>query len=645
MIQSTPVTATERTGADFAVRRLTARRTRRCRSRSRLPCRMSTSPCAVAMATPTRRRRAGRSPRSRRRMLGRRLVPLGARRRGRLRAPALVAGARASRPAARRPAQRFADAWERGDYAAMYALLTPAARARAPGSASRRPTATRRARATLVARRAPAAPSSRATARSSCPCGCARAIFGDAVRAASRCRSSERDDGAGVDWRAEPASSPGCAAGEQLRRETRDAAARGDPGARRHAARRGRGAALRARRRWPPRSPAALGPAPPERAAELERRGVPAGRAGRPHRPRARVRRRARRHAGRRRCARAPRVLAIASPRRGQRRAHDDRPATSSARPSRRSPAASAASPCCARATARCSRSPGIAYSAPQPPGSMFKIITLAGALEAGVAKPSSRFPVADRRRRSRASSSRTPTASRAAARCRRSFADSCNSVFAPLGARARAPTARRARPSGSASTRIPALAGAARSTIPAADEIGDDLAVGSTAIGQGQVLATPLRWRAWRRRSASAACGRAHAAQGRRRRTGRARRRAARGAHDRPLHAQRRDLGHRRGRRDPGRHGGRQDGHRRAARHHQRRPGAADPSAPPSRPTSPTRTPGSPPSRRPARRGSRSRSCSSARAPAARRPRRPRGGARGGAQARRLSAARRRGR
>jgi len=38
-----------------------------------------------------------------------------------------------------------------------------------------------------------------------------------------------------------------------------------------------------------------------------------------------------------------------------------------------------------------------------------------------------------------------------------------------------------------------PGLAGALRSTIPAAAEIGDDLAVGSTAIGQGQVLATPV--------------------------------------------------------------------------------------------------------------------------------------------------------
>jgi cell division protein FtsI/penicillin-binding protein 2 len=39
-----------------------------------------------------------------------------------------------------------------------------------------------------------------------------------------------------------------------------------------------------------------------------------------------------------------------------------------------------------------------------------------------------------------------------------------------------------------------PQLSGAARSTIPAAGEIGDDLAVGSTAIGQGKVLTTPLQ-------------------------------------------------------------------------------------------------------------------------------------------------------
>jgi penicillin-binding protein A len=74
----------------------------------------------------------------------------------------------------------------------------------------------------------------------------------------------------------------------------------------------------------------------------------------------------------------------------------------------------------------------------------------------------------------------------------RTSFAESCNSVFAPLGARIGArrlvATAERF-----GFNRDLGLLGAARSTIPAAAEVGDDLAVGSTAIGQGKVLATPL--------------------------------------------------------------------------------------------------------------------------------------------------------
>ena len=36
----------------------------------------------------------------------------------------------------------------------------------------------------------------------------------------------------------------------------------------------------------------------------------------------------------------------------------------------------------------------GIAFSAPQPPGSTFKIVTTAAALEQGLVKPSTDFPV-----------------------------------------------------------------------------------------------------------------------------------------------------------------------------------------------------------------------------------------------------------
>jgi cell division protein FtsI/penicillin-binding protein 2 len=73
------------------------------------------------------------------------------------------------------------------------------------------------------------------------------------------------------------------------------------------------------------------------------------------------------------------------------------------------------------------------------------------------------------------------------------SFANSCNSVFAPLGAKLGASrlvaTAERY-----GFNQDTGIVGAARSTIPQANQIGDDLAVGSSAIGQGKVLATPLQ-------------------------------------------------------------------------------------------------------------------------------------------------------
>lgn len=134
----------------------------------------------------------------------------------------------------------------------------------------------------------------------------------------------------------------------------------------------------------------------------------------------------------------------------------------------------------------------GVAYSGLQPPGSTFKIITLTGALEAGIAKPDTQYPVV-----SEASLSGVPIQNANGEMCGgslvASFAHSCNSVFAPLGARLGAEklvdVAQRF--GFNAPVGIP---GAAISTIPGADAIGDDLAIGSSAIGQGMVQATTLQ-------------------------------------------------------------------------------------------------------------------------------------------------------
>lgn len=133
----------------------------------------------------------------------------------------------------------------------------------------------------------------------------------------------------------------------------------------------------------------------------------------------------------------------------------------------------------------------GVAFSALQPPGSTFKIITLTGTLESHVAKPTTTFPVV-----SAATLSGVPLENANGEYCGGtlvdSFAHSCNSVFAPLGARLGAKrlvdVAERY-----GFNEEPSIPGAETSTIPSADAIGDDLAVGSSAIGQGMVQATTL--------------------------------------------------------------------------------------------------------------------------------------------------------
>jgi cell division protein FtsI/penicillin-binding protein 2 len=134
----------------------------------------------------------------------------------------------------------------------------------------------------------------------------------------------------------------------------------------------------------------------------------------------------------------------------------------------------------------------GIAFSGLQPPGSTFKVITTAAALEAKLVKLTDQFPVT-----SAATLSGVRLENANGEFCggnfEHSFAHSCNSVFAPLGAKVGGPrlTAMAERFGFNKPIGIP---GAATSTIPPGDQIGDELAVGSSAIGQGKVQATALQ-------------------------------------------------------------------------------------------------------------------------------------------------------
>jgi penicillin-binding protein A len=134
----------------------------------------------------------------------------------------------------------------------------------------------------------------------------------------------------------------------------------------------------------------------------------------------------------------------------------------------------------------------GLAVSAPQPPGSTFKIVTLSGALQAGIAKPESTYPV-----RTSATLSGVTLRNAGGEACGgtlvKSFADSCNSVFAPLGARLGAKRLVHTAEAFGFNER-PRVPDAKPSTIPQPKDLHDSLAVGASAIGQDRDLATPLQ-------------------------------------------------------------------------------------------------------------------------------------------------------
>ena len=134
----------------------------------------------------------------------------------------------------------------------------------------------------------------------------------------------------------------------------------------------------------------------------------------------------------------------------------------------------------------------GIGLDGLQPPGSTFKMITLAGVLSAHLATPKTTFPYAtyatlDGVRLNNANGEECGGSLELA------FAVSCNSVFSPLGVKLGA-----ARLVAMAErfgfNQDPGVRGSARSTLPAANAIQGELETGSTAIGQGEVLATPLQ-------------------------------------------------------------------------------------------------------------------------------------------------------
>jgi penicillin-binding protein A len=134
----------------------------------------------------------------------------------------------------------------------------------------------------------------------------------------------------------------------------------------------------------------------------------------------------------------------------------------------------------------------GIGLSGLQPPGSTFKIITLSGALQARITKPSEEFAVATATTLEGVELQNANGES-CGGDLIETFAHSCNSVFAPLGAElGPRRLVRAAERFGFNET--PAIDGAATSTIPPANEIGDDLAVGASAIGQGRVQANTLQ-------------------------------------------------------------------------------------------------------------------------------------------------------
>jgi hypothetical protein len=140
----------------------------------------------------------------------------------------------------------------------------------------------------------------------------------------------------------------------------------------------------------------------------------------------------------------------------------------------------------------------GQAFSAPQPPGSTFKTVTTTAALQQGVVSLDDEFEIVDGVNVG-GRFIENANGEYCGGTFREAFAESCNADFAPLGPEIgndeMVATAERFgfnAPPTLYAPEIVAQVDPAQSTIPT--EIGDDLDLGVSAIGQGEVLATPLQ-------------------------------------------------------------------------------------------------------------------------------------------------------
>jgi len=139
----------------------------------------------------------------------------------------------------------------------------------------------------------------------------------------------------------------------------------------------------------------------------------------------------------------------------------------------------------------------GQAFSAPQPPGSTFKVVTTTAALEAGEVSLDDEFEISNGINVG-GRFLNNANGEYCGGTFRESFAESCNAVFAPLGPAVgndklveTAEAYGFNSPPALYAPRIIREVGPEESTIPT--EIGEDIDLGVSAIGQGEVLATPL--------------------------------------------------------------------------------------------------------------------------------------------------------